>query len=105
MLQKEIGQIKKAKGDASELLAKKAEFDKALQAQSAEAARLTKQRDQKAGTIGNLVHEDCIVSTTEVGAFAACPERAHANAGRQPGTARVPPGAKPQGQHCPWPAA
>lgn len=65
--QKEIGQIKKAKGDASELLAKKKEFDELLAKQGAEATRLMKLRDQKAGMIGNLVHPDCCVSTTEVG--------------------------------------
>lgn len=66
ILQKEIGTIKKAKGDASELLAKKAVIDKKIAELSAKAVDLAKQRDKKAGTIGNIVDKDSAISLTEV---------------------------------------
>ncbi|WVF70122.1 serine-tRNA ligase [Kwoniella sp. CBS 6097] len=64
-LQKEIGQIKKAKGDATELLAKKGEMDKNIADLVAKTNELVKQRDQKAGLIGNIVDPANAVSTTE----------------------------------------
>ncbi|RSH90199.1 Cytosolic seryl-tRNA synthetase [Saitozyma podzolica] len=65
ILQKEIGTIKKAKGDASELLTKKAVIDKKIAELSAKAVDLAKQRDKKAGTIGNIVDKDSAISLTE----------------------------------------
>jgi len=65
-LQKEIGAIKKAKGDASELLVKKAEHDKKIAELTAKAAELAKLRDSKASRIGNIVDPACHVSLTEV---------------------------------------
>lgn len=67
LLQKEIGTIKKAKGDASELLEKKAVKDKQIAQMAAEASELLKKRDAKASLIGNIVDKDCHVSLTEVG--------------------------------------
>ncbi|WWC59140.1 serine-tRNA ligase [Kwoniella dejecticola CBS 10117] len=64
-LQKEIGQIKKAKGDASELLAKKAELDKQIADLVAKAKELEELRDKKAGLIGNIVDERNAVSMDE----------------------------------------
>lgn len=66
MLQKEIGQLKKNKQDATELLAKKAAKDKEIAEMAAQAVELLKQRDLKAGLIGNIVDKDCHVSLTEV---------------------------------------
>lgn len=66
ILQKEIGTIKKAKGDASELLAKKAVLDKQILELTAKAAELVKKRDAVASRIGNIVDKDCHVSLTEV---------------------------------------
>ena len=66
LLQKEIGTIKKAKGDASELLEKKAALDKKIAELAAQAAELLKARDKKASTIGNIVDPACNVSLTEV---------------------------------------
>jgi len=65
-LQKEIGTIKKAKGDASELLEKKGAQDKKIAELATKAAELLKLRDAKAGLIGNIVDKDCHVSMTEV---------------------------------------
>lgn len=65
-LQKEIGQIKKAKGDASELLKKKVEHDKKIAELTAKAAELARIRDAKASRIGNIVDEKNHVSLTEV---------------------------------------
>ncbi|KAK4686006.1 seryl-tRNA synthetase, partial [Tremellales sp. Uapishka_1] len=65
LLQKEIGQIKKAKGDASELMGKKVELDKQIKALDEKAKELVKQRDSKAGRIGNLVDPQCHNSLTE----------------------------------------
>lgn len=66
ILQKEIGTIKKAKGDASELLAKKAVLDKQIAELTAKAAELEKKRDTLASRIGNIVDEKCHNSLTEV---------------------------------------
>lgn len=65
-LQKEIGVIKKAKGDAGELLEKKADLDKQIKELATKADELLKVRDKKAGLIGNIVDKDCHVSLTEV---------------------------------------
>jgi seryl-tRNA synthetase len=67
LLQKEIGQIKKAKGDATELLEKKNALDKRIAELGAEVAALGKKRDRQAGMIGNIVDKACHVSSTEVG--------------------------------------
>lgn len=67
MLQEEIGQLKKNKQDATELLEKKGAKDKEIAGLNAQAVELLKQRDQKAGLIGNIVDKDCHVSLTEVG--------------------------------------
>jgi seryl-tRNA synthetase len=66
LLQKEIGTIKKAKGDASAQLAKKAELDKTIAEMVGMVAELGKKRDERAGMIGNIVDKDCKVSLTEV---------------------------------------
>ncbi|ORX33485.1 hypothetical protein BD324DRAFT_654074 [Kockovaella imperatae] len=65
ILQKEIGGIKKAKGDASAQLQKKADFDKQIQELAVKVAALLKKRDEKAKQIGNIVDKDCHVSQTE----------------------------------------
>lgn len=67
LLQKDIGQIKKAKGDASELLSKKNDLDKRIAELGIEVVALGKKRDIKAGMIGNIVDKDCHISSTEVG--------------------------------------
>ncbi|WVQ83992.1 serine-tRNA ligase [Cryptococcus sp. DSM 104549] len=64
-LQKEIGQIKKAKGDASELLDKKSSLDKTIAEMIVRVAQLTKQRDLKIGMIGNIVDNDSAISMSE----------------------------------------
>lgn len=66
ILIKEIGQIKKNKGDASELLAKKVEMDKKIAEGSSKVAELQKKRDLKAMTLGNIVDKDSAISLTEV---------------------------------------
>ena len=66
LLQKEIGTIKKAKGDAAELLVKKGELDKRIAELTAKSVELVKKRDQRAGLIGNIVDKNCHVSMTEV---------------------------------------
>jgi seryl-tRNA synthetase len=70
-LQKEIGQIKKAKGDASELLKKKVEHDKKIAELTAKAAELARIRDAKASRIGNIVDDKNHVSLTEVSPIAS----------------------------------
>ena len=66
VLIKEIGQIKKNKGDASELLAKKAEQDKKVAEGTVKVAELQKKRDLKAMQLGNIVDKNSAVSMTEV---------------------------------------
>ena len=66
LLQKEIGTIKKAKGDAADLLEKKAVLDKQIAELVARAAELGQKRDERARLIGNIVDKDCAVSLTEV---------------------------------------
>lgn len=63
---KEIGQIKKNKGDASELLAKKGEMDKKVAEGTVKVAELQRKRDLKAMTLGNIVDKNSAVSLTEV---------------------------------------
>jgi len=63
---KEIGQIKKNKGNADELIAKKAEMDKEVAALTVKANELVKKRDAKAFLLGNIVDKNSAVSTTEV---------------------------------------
>lgn len=65
-LQKEIGTIKKAKGDASTLLEKKTQLDKQIADLGVTVAELAKKRDQTAARIGNIVDKGCAVSLTEV---------------------------------------
>ncbi|KAI9635544.1 uncharacterized protein MKK02DRAFT_27058 [Dioszegia hungarica] len=65
IVQKEIGTIKKAKGDASELLEKKGVWDKKIAELSLKAAELEKKRDKLAARIGNIVDPKCHVSLTE----------------------------------------
>ncbi|ORY25346.1 hypothetical protein BCR39DRAFT_544387 [Naematelia encephala] len=65
ILQKDIGQIKKAKGDATKLLEKKAGLDKKIADLNATVAELVKKRDARAGMVGNIVDKDCFVSLTE----------------------------------------
>ncbi|WWC67623.1 serine-tRNA ligase [Kwoniella pini CBS 10737] len=64
-LQKQIGQIKKSKGDATELLSKKSELDKKIADLVIKAKELEELRDKKAGLIGNIVDERNAVSMTE----------------------------------------
>jgi seryl-tRNA synthetase len=63
---KEIGQIKKNKGNADDLIAKKAEMDKEVAALTVKANELVKKRDAKAFLLGNIVDKNSAVSTTEV---------------------------------------
>ena len=63
---KEIGQIKRNKGNADELIAKKAEMDKEVAALTVKANELVKKRDAKAFLLGNIVDKNSAVSTTEV---------------------------------------
>jgi len=64
-VQKEIGQIKKAKGDATELLSKKDELTKKKTAQEELAKGKLVQLLALAKTVGNYVHESVPVSGTE----------------------------------------
>lgn len=66
VLIKEIGQIKKNKGDATDLLAKKVEIDKKVAEGTAQVAELQKKRDVKAMQLGNIVDKNSAVSMTEV---------------------------------------
>jgi seryl-tRNA synthetase len=63
---KEIGQIKRNKGNADDLLAQKAEKDKEVAKLTAEVNELAKKRDGKAFLLGNIVDKNSAVSTTEV---------------------------------------
>lgn len=66
VLIKEIGQIKKNKGDASELIAKKSELDKKVAEGSVKLAEAQKKRDLRAMTLGNIVDKNSAISMTEV---------------------------------------
>lgn len=63
--QKEIGQIKKAKGDASEQLKKKVELEAQMKAQQDLAEEKLVLLNRKAKTIGNYVHDTVPVSNNE----------------------------------------
>lgn len=64
-IQKQIGQKKKAKESADELLAEKIELEKKKKAQEEEAAEKLKKLNTKAKSIGNYVYKDVPVSNTE----------------------------------------
>lgn len=64
-VQKEIGQLKKNKQDATELLAKKVELEKEAKAIAEEAVEKEKLRDRKCKSIGNYVHESVPVHDNE----------------------------------------
>ncbi|GAA5858141.1 hypothetical protein JCM1840_001057 [Sporobolomyces johnsonii] len=64
-LQKEIGMKMKAKENADELKAQKAELDKEIAALGTKANEQESAMRKKAGSIGNIVHESVPVSDTE----------------------------------------
>ena len=66
-VQKEIGQLKKAKKDeeAKNLLQKKADLEAEKKRREDEATQKEKERDKKCKTIGNYVHESVRVSDNE----------------------------------------
>lgn len=94
LLQKEIGQLKKNKQDATELLEKKSAKDKEIAEMAAQAVELLRQRDLKASTIGNIVDKDCHVSLTEVG-FDDGRQEDGSCVGRQPDQASLASGTQP----------
>ncbi|KAL7272499.1 Cytosolic seryl-tRNA synthetase [Rhizina undulata] len=63
--QKEIGAIKKAKGDATELVGKKGKLEAEKKDLEVVAVEKEKVLNAKLGTIGNLVHESVPVSNNE----------------------------------------
>lgn len=65
-VQKQIGQKKKAKENADELLAQKAKLDQEKKAFIDAAAEKDAILKKKIGTIGNLVHESVPVEQNEV---------------------------------------
>ena len=64
-VQKEIGQLKKAKKDADHLLKKKTELEAEAKRIADEAVEKEKVRDKKCKTIGNYVHESVPVDNNE----------------------------------------
>lgn len=64
-VQKEIGQLKKNKQDATELLQKKADLEKLAKQIADEATEKEKSRDKKCKTIGNYVHESVPINDNE----------------------------------------
>ncbi|KAF2999374.1 Cytosolic seryl-tRNA synthetase [Curvularia kusanoi] len=64
-LQKQVGQKKKAKESADDLLAEMAELKKQKAAKEDEAAQKLVKLNQKAKSVGNYVHKDVPVSGTE----------------------------------------
>ncbi|KIW71534.1 serine-tRNA ligase [Phialophora macrospora] len=64
-VQKEIGQLKKAKQDADHLLKQKAELEKEKKQVEDEAVEKEKLRDRKCKLIGNYVHESVPVNDNE----------------------------------------
>lgn len=64
-VQKEIGQLKKNKKDATELLQKKVELEKEAKRIAEEAVEKEKVRDKKCKSIGNYVHESVPVNDNE----------------------------------------
>ncbi|KAF8544253.1 hypothetical protein BDD12DRAFT_816393 [Trichophaea hybrida] len=65
VVQKEIGLKKKAKQDASELLAKKAQLEVEKKELEAIADAKEKEMNKKLGTIGNIVHDSVPISDNE----------------------------------------
>jgi seryl-tRNA synthetase len=65
-VQKAIGQKKKAKENADDLLAKKVELEKEKKSFIDSAAEKDAVLKEKLGTIGNLVHESVPVEQNEV---------------------------------------
>jgi seryl-tRNA synthetase len=64
-VQKEIGQKKKNKEDASELLQQKSDLDKQKKDAEENALAKEKERDRKIKTIGNYVHDSVPISDNE----------------------------------------
>ncbi|KAF1346744.1 serine-tRNA ligase [Delphinella strobiligena] len=64
-VQKEIGQIKKAKGNADDLLQKKIDLEKGMKQLQEEAREKEIALNKKAKSIGNYVHESVPVSDNE----------------------------------------
>ncbi|EED18426.1 seryl-tRNA synthetase [Talaromyces stipitatus ATCC 10500] len=64
-VQKEIGQKKKNKEDASELLKQKADLEKEKKESEENALAKEKERDRKIKTIGNYVHDSVPISDNE----------------------------------------
>lgn len=64
-VQKEIGQLKKNKQDATELLQKKVDLEKKAKEIADTAAEKEKLRDKKCKTIGNYVHESVPINDDE----------------------------------------
>lgn len=64
-VQKEIGQLKKNKQDATELLQKKVELEKQAKEIAEEAAEKERLRDRKCKTIGNYVHDSVPINDNE----------------------------------------
>lgn len=64
-VQKEIGQLKKAKQDADHLLKKKADLEADAKRIAEEAVEKEKARDKKCKTIGNYVHESVPLNDNE----------------------------------------
>ena len=65
-VQKEIGQLKKTKSDATKQLEQKAELEREKKQIGDLASEKEKQRDRKIKTIGNYVHDSVHVSDNEV---------------------------------------
>jgi seryl-tRNA synthetase len=65
-LKKEIGPIMKAKGDASELLSKRATLEKEKKTMEDSAAEKNLMLQRKLKTVGNYVHDSVLVSDNEV---------------------------------------
>jgi len=64
-IQKEIGQLKKNKQDATELLQKKVDLEKEKKTIEDEATEKEKLRDRRCKTIGNYVHDSVPVNDNE----------------------------------------
>ncbi|KAK5104327.1 Cytosolic seryl-tRNA synthetase [Lithohypha guttulata] len=64
-VQKEIGQLKKNKQDATELLEKKSQLESEAKQIAEEAVEKEKLRDKKCKSIGNYVHESVPINNNE----------------------------------------
>ena len=64
-IQKQIGQIKKSKGDATKELDQKVQLEKEIKAVQEEAAEQARTRDRTIKTIGNYVHDSVPLSDNE----------------------------------------